>query len=514
MERRPSVQGNERALSQSHVLLFFVVLSFVYVFPIVRADYAYVDDNWRALLQAQDAWRNQGRILLEGLYRALTFSEATINIFPLPLLISVFALALAMARLTFWLFPRPGITSCLVILPVLCNPFFLGNLTYQYDGPGMALALVAVICAITCRIERRSVRGLLAALLIAVALSLYQLTISLFIGLCIVEYVRGVKDKVAVQALLVTLVERVVQLIVGGLIYFFTAYQLAIDTRGNHLPFDQQWFEVVWQKFCFSMQMLGLLTASAGNGVAVALLLGASAGFVLLMSNIPQMQGRLSGKLGVALLYLLGLVVLVCSVPGMMLFVAEPNLEARNFIGFAAVLVLLFFLNHELFGRVWPGLRWLLIMPTLFMFAFSYAYGQVIIAKKELESAMAHYIANDLVSRSELRSVTKYYYLRAPGDGNWLPRGHGAMTQMPLLRYILSGSNSVLHAQFFPRLGINNVIGGEHSVFAQLAASGRVGAPLVDNRFYSIYVAGAQGFIVMKPIQEDENYNQHWPAVP
>ncbi|MOA68351.1 hypothetical protein D3C78_1959360 [compost metagenome] len=72
----------------------------------------------------------------------------------------------------------------------------------------------------------------------------------------------------------------------------------------------------------------------------------------------------------------------------------------------------------------------------------------------------------------------------------------------------------MLHAQFFPRLGINNVIGGEHGVFDQLAAAGRVGEPLVDNKFYSIYVTGAQGFIVMKPIQEDENYNKNWPRVP
>ncbi|MDD1015834.1 glucosyltransferase domain-containing protein [Pseudomonas rubra] len=506
--------GNERVLSPAQVLAFFAVLCLVYVFPIVHADYAYVDDNWRALLQAQDAWRNQGRILLEWLYKMLTFSQATINIFPLPLLISIFALALAMSRLTFWLFPRPGITSCLVILPVLCNPFFLGNLTYQYDGPGMVLAQVAVIYAITCRIEPRAVRGLLVALLIAATLSLYQLTISLFIGLSIVEFVRGIKDKVALRALLVVLVERVVQLVAGGLIYFFSAYQLAVDTRGSRLPFDQQWLEVVWQKFCFSMQMLGVLGASAGTVLTVALLLGAGAGFMMLMTNICQIHGRPAGKLGVALLYLLSLVALAWSVPGMMLFLSEPNLEARNFIGFSAVLLLLFYLNHQLLGRIWPGLRWLLLMPTLFMFTFSYAYGQVIIAKKELESAMAYYIANDLVSRTELRGVNTYTYLRAPGDGNWLPRGHGAMTHMPLLRYILSGSNSVLHAQFLPRLGINNVIGGEPAVFDRLVAQGDVGEPLVDNKFYSIYVSGAQGFIVMKPIQDDENYNHNWPRVP
>nr|NLU58736.1 hypothetical protein [Pseudomonas sp. BIGb0427] len=238
--------------------------------------------------------------------------------------------------------------------------------------------------------------------------------------------------------------------------------------------------------------------------LTLALLLGAGAGFVLLMGNIRQMHGRASARFGVALLYLLSPVALVWSVPGMMLFLAEPNLEARNFIGFSPVLVLLLLFSHELLGRVWPGLRWLLILPTLFMFAFSYAYGQVIIAKKELESAMAHYIANDLVSRSELRDVNRYTYLRAPGDGNWLPRGHGAITHAATEIHPQRLQFGVACAVFFPGWGSIMSLAVNARTLSGWWRQGAWGAPLVDNRFYSIYVTGEQGFIVMKPILKDE----------
>jgi hypothetical protein len=57
----------DKVLSRKEVFLFFLILSFVYIYPIVHADYAYIDDNWRSLLGAQDGWRNQGRVLSEWL---------------------------------------------------------------------------------------------------------------------------------------------------------------------------------------------------------------------------------------------------------------------------------------------------------------------------------------------------------------------------------------------------------------------------------------------------------------
>lgn len=498
---------NQRELSRKEIMIVFVVLSFAYIYPLVHADYAYVDDNWRALHQAQDAWKNQGRILLEVLHRVLTFTGGTTNIFPLPLLISVFALALAMTRLTLWYFTRPGILSCLVVLPILCNPFFLGNLTYQFDGPGMVLAVVAIIYAITCTIEHVVYRGFASALLIAISLSLYQPTLSLFVGLSIVEFVCGVKNRISTVKALSLATQRFVQLTVGSLIYALTAYQLTVDGRGNLSVFDARWLEVAGQKLIFAMEQVGLLVNPGAIYFTVLLLVVATFAFVLFMKNIVDMPGAVLSRVIVLAVYLLGFPILLLSIPGVMLFLVEPNLDARNYIGFSAVLILVLYLNYEVLGRAWLAARWVLVVPVLFMFAFCYAYGQVIIAKKELEMAMAQYIAKDIVSEKQLGLVPVFYFVGPQTGGNWLPRGHDAMTYMPALRYILSNANVLLHPHFFPRLGINNVVGGKRDVFNKLVALNGVGSPVVDSKFYSIYVTSEGGYIVMKEIRDSENYN-------
>lgn len=278
-------------------MMVFVILSFAYVYPLVHADYAYVDDNWRALHQAQDAWRNQGRVLLEVLHRFLTFTSGTTNIFPLPLLISVFVLALAMTRLTLWYFSRPCIISCLVVLPVLCNPFFLGNLTYQFDGPGMVLAVVAIVYAITCSIEHAVYRSFVSALLIAVSLSLYQPTLTLFVGLGIVEYVCGVKNRMSTRKALSLTAQRIAQLIGGSLIYVFTAYQMAVDGRGDLSVFDARWFEAAAKKLSFAMEQVHLLINPGAVLFTVFVLVVAAVAFVFFMKNLFEMKGGRSVSL-------------------------------------------------------------------------------------------------------------------------------------------------------------------------------------------------------------------------
>lgn len=496
----------DNGLSRREVTLFFGVVSLIYIYPLVYADYAYVDDNWRSLLDAQDAWREQGRVFIEWFYEVLTFGSGTTNIFPLPLLLSTAVLVVAMSRLTRWYFPEPTIASCLVVLPILCNPFFLGNLTYQYDGPAMILAVVAVIYAVTCQVERARLRILAVALMLAVTFSLYQLTIALFVGLCVVEFYLGVIAKDTAKSVLSTLFQRVIQLGAGGAIYYLSVYQMAIDTRGNLNPFDERWWGEVVRKFWLSMDRISLLV-TPGNAWLWAFLSGiALAGFVFFMRCIADMRGGRASKGVVLLIYQLGVPVLVLSLPGAMLFLKEPNLDARNYIAFSAVLIFLFFLNYEVLGRIQLRLRLLLVVPVLFMFSFCFAYGQVIIAKKEFESALAHYLAYDLISHDGLKNIRRFYYIGPSVGGNWLPRGHAAMTYMPLLRYVLSSANTVLHPQFMTRVGINNVVEGSREVFNASVTPDNE-KPLLDRKLYSIYLRAGKAFIVMKDFVEPEAYN-------
>lgn len=487
---------HEKLLSAKQVRWFFIGAALFYIYPLVHADYAYIDDNWRALAMAEDAWRTQGRILLEVLSWVLTFSGGMINLFPMPLILSTCVLALAMTRLTLCYFPQPSIISCLIFLPMLCNPFFLGNLSYQYDAPGMVLAVAAAIYAVTCPLSNPLLGSALSSVLIAVVLSLYQPTIGVFVALCFVECFWAVRNERPVNQVLATLARRGLQLVAGGAIYFLSAYQLISNTRGDLSPINGQWLHIVWDKFMFSMEQIYVLTATGGGLVYPIFLVLALIGFCRLLKNIAVMPGGVLGRGLVAGCYLATWPVLIVCVPGVLLVIAEPRLDARNFIAFSVVLVLVLLLSAHVLGRVWHGLRWVVLVPVLFMFSLCYAYGQVLISKKELESAFAHYVAYDIVSNATLASLHTLYFLPSDNQANWLPRGITAKTHMPVLSYILGDANTVLYPHFLTRLGITNMRDGDRTVFDQAVAEGRA-KPLLERKFYTVFLLGDDGFIVM-----------------
>lgn len=502
----------DRVLTKKEVFYFFLVASMFYVFPIIHADFRYIDDNWRSLLLDYDQWRDQGRMLLEYTLTGLSLVPAKVNMFPLPLFVSIGVMAAAMASVTMYFFSGPSLFTCLVFLPLLCNPFFLGNLTYQYDGPGMVLAVSAAVFAITNNAKSAAVRCLVSAILIAVVLALYQLTVSVFVGLCVVEFVWNVRNKKPVNDVLSVVVTRAGELMAGCLIYFFSAFQLASDERGRLLPLNMDWWEGVSTKLLLTMNKVMLLFNPALWVVASILLVTAGFSYLMWMRHFKEMKGGTLGRAVVVGLYLLAVPILVLCVPGAMLFVAEKSLDARNYIGFSVVLVFLFLLSYELFSIVRKGMAWFLVVPTMMMFSLSYTYGQVLIAKKELEVAMATYIAYDLISRSELNTKRVFYYMSHGISNNWIPSAHGAMTHMPVQRYILSGSNAMLFPEFFPRLGVTNVVNGYFKGFQSeiTALKKEVCEPVVDNPFYSICVVGDSGFIAIKNRADSEDYTERF----
>lgn len=498
----------DKTLNSREVFFIFVVLSIFYVFPIVHADYKYIDDNWRALLIGTEDWRPQGRVLLEMMLKGLTFGQSTINIFPLPLFISVFIIAMAMTRLTLRYFPEPSAACCLVVLPLLTNPFFLGNLTYQYDGPAMVVSVAVVAYAITFDVKAVAYRCIGSAVLIAAALAFYQLTISVFIGLCVVELFWLISNGRSVKDVLSCVVQRVLQLVLGGGLYFITAYQWVDDRRGNLNLIDGEWFALVSRKFMFAMDKISLLFNSQLLCVAMVFLFFALMGYMMLLRRVVTMSGGAGGRVAVLGLCMVSVPLVVVCVPGAMLFLAEPNLDARNYLGFSSALVLVFYLGYVFLSSLGRRLLVSFVVPALFMFSFCYAYGQVLIAKKQLQSAMATYMAYDLVTNSELKSKRIFYFLGQRTAGNWIPQVHGAMSRLPVLRYILSDSNTLLFPETFAAMGIVNVINGDIFGFSSEldALKKQPCQSVVDNRFYTICVVGDVGLIAIKDIHDSEDY--------
>lgn len=495
--------GLERKLDKKEVFLLFLALSVIYVFPIVHADYLYLDDQWRSLLLIDDLWRKEGRILAELLYGAMTFTSSMPNIFPLPLLLSMIAISLAMRNLVFYFYSEVSISKCLVVLPLLCSPFFLGSLTYQYDGPVMVFAVAAMVAVITTKPDNVWLKVIVPAVLIALSLGLYQLTISLFVGLCCLEAMANIQKKIPWRIFFTGVMLRGLQFFLGVLIYFLTAYPLSNTGRGQRLAFDSHWIQIIGSRLEAAVEKIELLNTHDVSWMFSALLFLAGAGGLLFVRRCLSTDCRLFGRASVLMLLLFISALLVLCVPGVVLFLNENRMDARNLIGFSVLLILFFYLAHEALDKIHPWAGMLLVIPCLYMFSLSYLYGQVLSAKKEYEANLIGDIADDLTSRVELRHVVAFN-LSAQGDGSyayWVPASEGAMVLTPVISYILNNDKTTLFLLpvRFQRMGINNVSWVDESTSKLMTEN--EGKLIVDNKQYRIYLVGNEGLIQIRSHQ-------------
>ncbi|WP_285420445.1 glucosyltransferase domain-containing protein [Pseudomonas sp. efr-133-TYG-5] len=473
----------ERELSQRQVVLFFLLAGGLFILPLILADFPYIDDNWRTLA-AGNAWAGQGRLFADWLYQALTFTGAAPNIFPLPLLLACVAMSFALTRLTFHYFPEPSLACCLVVLPLWYNPFLLQNLSYQYDGPGMLLSLVAVVYAITFQAASRVRQWLVPALLLALAIGLYQISVNVFLGLCCVELVRAVEQRRPAAELGNLLAGKLAQLGLGVLIYSVTAYPfMTVTARGDLLDWSRQ-------------PLLQIGSNLSRTGANVALLWhGGYAWLLVALGLCAAWAIARCGRWPWQLVCLAALAVTALLVPGITLVFRDFNDGARTLMGYGVWLLLLCYLAYRALASVHRRLPLLLIVPLLATLSLAFAYGRVLTLQKTFASAIVFSLGHDIAAHRELYAA-KRIYLSVTYSDRWLLGASGSFEQLPVLHYLLNVDYAVL-AENLPGVGIGNVVAERERRNATRV--GYRGYPaLLETRFYRIYLLGDYGFIVLK----------------
>lgn len=487
-----------RELGRRQVVLFFLLATSLYVLPLILADFPYIDDNWRALA-AGNAWAGQGRLFSDWLYQLLTFTGAAPDIFPLPLLIATVAMSLALTRLTFHYFAEPTLACCLVPLPLWYNPFLLQNLSYQYDGPSMALSLVAVVYAITFQGSSRVQRWLLPATLLALAIGLYQISLNVFIGLCAVELIRAIDRRTDVLEMLGC---KLAQLILGVLIYAVTAYPFMESGRGEFLNGSANPLLQFGINIGRVSEKVALLFQGGYAWIFAGLVLCALVGGWRIGRQIYKHPKQ---RLWFSLIGLLTLPVLILLVPGITLLFRDFNEGARTLMGFGVLLIFLFYLALHGLAPFHPRLPLLLMIPLLATLSLSFAYGRVMTMQKAFASHALYSLSHDIAAHRELRDA-KRIYLSVSYSDHWLIGAQATFKQQPVLRYLLNIDYYLL-AENLPRAGITNVVAERERRNATHV--GYLGYPtFVESQYYRIYLIGDYGFIVMK--EPPRLHSLHW----
>lgn len=497
-----------KPLGPRRIVVVFCTAVLLFVYPIVQADYPYGDDVPRGLLLGEELWKTQGRWFMQLFQTVASFNSHSINVFPLPLLMMLPVLVFALVALSRHYFPNPCLLDCQVVLPLLYSPFFLGNLSYQYDGPMMVLALSCVIYAITLRAKRACWRVCMSGVLLAVAAGLYQITLQVFVSLCCVECVRYISEGRALRPILLALMERVVQLLAGGLLYYFSAFQFYASWRGAMAQPDSGWVELLKLRAIAVTKVLGLFVNDGNRWLFIASISLAAVGLGLTLLVVFGTRHSPSQRLGLVLLCATALLLIAVCVPGAILIIQDFALNSRSLMAFSCVMVLVFYLARIALSAVHPLLNALLIIPLLCMLSFAFAYGRVLVAQKAFETRVVYSVAYDLSSRPQLHDIQDFYLIAPEHLQVWLPAAAAVTAQMPGLEFILD-LKQVTSAERLVMAGITNVGSRQRSEFVQASRGGEAQL-LVANTFYDIVRLNGTGYILLKTPEGPSQYKYHW----
>lgn len=485
-------------LTPHQMLLFFLLAVMLFGLPLILADHYYIDDNWRAQVAGME-WKGSGRILIEWFHQGLSFTRGAPNLFPLPLLIAMVAMAYALRSLATLYFPTPTIAACLVVLPLWYSPFFLQNLSYQYDGPAMALGVVAMIYATTWRHPSFMVQTGIAACCIAAGLSLYQMVINIYVGLCCVELIRAAGEGASTRQLMRLIVDKAVHLAAGVLVYGLTAYQFLTQERTALRTLDPGWVSLLLSDAQTAAHRVAALYTTANAWLCWAVLASALAGFFLIVWRTVRQASSGLAKWVRALACVSAGGTAVVSIPGLMFLFAPYQDGARLMMGLSSALVLVFYLSHVALTTLDARLGRLLIVPIIALLSFSFAYGRVLNLHKDYSNSVLQHVAYDVASHTGLRGVERYYAVQADTRG-WLPGAEGTFSLMPVMKYVVN-IDFIWLPETFPRAaGITNVSAASAEQAEAVRHKVQTGIPpTVDSLFYSIYVDGTQAYIRLKP---------------
>ncbi|RMO82426.1 hypothetical protein ALQ33_200162 [Pseudomonas syringae pv. philadelphi] len=494
------IRALNKALSWEHSFLLLLGASLLYIVPLLMADQTYADDYWRSQL-AQGRWTEQGRPGVSLLYMALGFSSGAINLFPLPLLLTTGLLAVSLTRLAHHYFNSPTALNCLIVLPVLYNPFFLQNLSYQYDGPGMVLSLCLVVEALLRTAPKPPKNNWKAALWVAAALALYQPALNVLAGLYGIEFIRNVATKNSFNALLSSLSSHLVTCVAGLLIYAGLAIPFVRGSRSHLLTIDKHAWQELQDRLHFLVQQIALL----GHGdvlaaIALTLTLVAAVKFISIAITILHYPGSLFRRAGIFLIFLAIVPLLMFLVSGTTLMLEDFIQDARTLTGFSTLLVAALYLYERSCPPRTLLPRLFIILPLASMLSFSFIYGNVLSAHKELGQHVARSIAYDVDTLSRARTLERIHF-RGFYLQNWLPAMQATSNALPVLGYLLNIHYLTL-PEALPRTGITRI-----PKYTEPPVGEHLPPPILIRQLYRFHLSETTGYLVLKNINPPQNYH-------
>ncbi|GKX50978.1 glucosyltransferase domain-containing protein [Budvicia aquatica] len=460
-------------------LVFFSLICFLFVYPLIQSGIFYRDDLDRAIT-GQYGWKSLGRPVADLMMRILSASgKKNLDLYPYTIILSILFIAISALFLYKYLEKKEIKHSFFVASLLIFNPYILQNFLYRFDSSGMALAFLLSVIAYTYDNKKSLFTLSIRVISGIIALSIYQPCVNIFIGFAAIDLaIFTIRKENKLNQVIKHLSTKA-----GEFILFYILYILLVakiwknpSSRSAIVSINSDGFDRVMHTI---KEPYNLIVAFMHDPVYIYFLIPIIG--ILTLSLIKTFKAK---KLRlISIVYtLLSIFIFYISLLGPTLILQESPVYARTLVSFSVIFIIMAIL---LIG-INEKFKYLVIIPVITVFAFSAQLSNALKEQRNHEDFVFNMISRDLLKIGELNEI------RTIGTININERTKIILNQKPAINYFLSPAEEFIASFQLVNKGFTNTNHGyweEHKnkiIFNNFLSENI--SPLIQNREYSIYV--------------------------
>ncbi len=172
------------------------VANIILFFGLLTHDRIYIDDIGRSISGYFINWYEVGRPLSDVFLYLVHLGYPFVNISPLPQILSIFIVSVGCVSLSKCYSIKSPFVAAVCTLPIAGQPYFLQNMSYNFDSPTMALGLVLSIFAAIHLIGGKKHPLMVSIGLLFLSLNLYQPSVGAFFATYLFLLIKNVDTEI------------------------------------------------------------------------------------------------------------------------------------------------------------------------------------------------------------------------------------------------------------------------------------------------------------------------------
>ncbi len=427
-------------------LYITLILSVVYIIPLVIADYDYLDDYGRNLYGY--GWQHDGRFIATLFAKLWSLNSANFSIFPFSTILSALILGFTGYLLTHLFDIEKDRTIKWSSLLILTMPTFLGNLVFKFDCLPMSLSLLVIVFPFL--FYKSTLKFFIFSILgIFISLGLYQSSATCYFivgSLFLIQALLDTNWKLLFSRFFFFIASFLIAFL--GYITIVKVGDLPVSNRTETILGTEHFFDLLIANNQIFLQRLDLLLFSGNYYYIVIFFILVS--FMGILSYVYYNEKKIK-KIIVLPLVILILVINVWFISSINIILKESYWDLRTFCGLGFLLINISFFQNYLKGYFVYLSSFASFLVIAFSFILMAQFGRILTNQNQFQQAVVH----DLTPHFQDGSIKKIGFI---GTLPIAPKNQFVYYKFPLFTNLLGSPIGQFSAWTKDALNINGML--------------------------------------------------------